>query len=356
MATAISGKRPCSKCDKGSSIFTCHGCQQSFCRKHAEEHRQELTNQVETLGQEHDILQRDIDNDTTHHPLLSRIDTWERESIDKIQQVANQARHDLNKFIDQTKQALKMTTNRLKSELQTSREAEDYTELDLKKWIDQLTQVRLDLEKSMNAYHLNDDVDDDQKSIIHFISVEDTQSTTTSDKSSSINRNSVSAKLEKFFRQDEVVKLSDDDLVAAYSGPKLRRSAILFGANLYSKGKHLIRFRIERKTNGNFYFGIVTHAQDDPESIFSTLTTAYGWWRCDYAVVHGVVRRNFSTIEILEGDEVTLSIDCDQTKIFLDHHRTQCSVQLLVDIDKCALPWKLVVALSSVGNCIRMLH
>ncbi|CAF4405078.1 unnamed protein product, partial [Rotaria magnacalcarata] len=118
----------------------------------------------------------------------------------------------------------------------------------------------------------------------------------------------------------------------------------------------LIRFRIERKTNGNFYFGIVTHAQDDPESIFSTLTTAYGWWRCDYAVVHGVVRRNFSTIEILEGDEVTLSIDCDQTKIFLDHHRTQCSVQLLVDIDKCALPWKLVVALSSVGNCIRMLH
>ncbi|CAF3320039.1 unnamed protein product [Rotaria socialis] len=356
MTTAITGKRPCSKCGKGSSIFTCHGCQQSFCRKHADEHRQELTDQVETLGQEHDILQRDINNETTHHPLLSRIDTWERESINKIQQVANQARHDLNKFIGQTKQSLKMTMDRLKSELQMSREAEDYTELDLKKWIDQLTQIRLDLEKSMSLYHLNGDVNDDQKSIIHFISVEDTQSATTSHRNSSINRNSIAAKLEKFSRQDEAVKLSDEDLVATYSGSKLRRSAILFGANLYSKGKHLIRFRIERKTNGNFYFGIVTHTQHDPESIFSTLTTAYGWWRCDYAVVLGVVRRKFSIIEILEGDEVTLSIDCDQRKIFLDHHRTQRSVQLLVDIDKCALPWKLVVALSSVGNCIRMLH
>jgi hypothetical protein len=38
MATASIPKKPCSKCNKGGGIFTCDGCEQSFCRKHSDEH------------------------------------------------------------------------------------------------------------------------------------------------------------------------------------------------------------------------------------------------------------------------------------------------------------------------------
>jgi hypothetical protein len=164
MATANTTlKKPCSKCDKGGGIFTCDGCHQSFCRKHSEEHRQELTIQMDSLGQEHDILQRDINREANPHPLLSRIDMWERESINKIQQVANQARADLNRLINQKKQELKTTVGRLTNEIQFSRESEDYTELDLKNWINQLNELREDLEQSMNTYLVDED---DQRSVI----------------------------------------------------------------------------------------------------------------------------------------------------------------------------------------------
>ena len=42
--------------------------------------------------------------------------------------------------------------SRLTNELQSSRESEDYIELDLKKWIDQLSTIRQNLEHLVNAY------------------------------------------------------------------------------------------------------------------------------------------------------------------------------------------------------------
>jgi hypothetical protein len=138
MATASVQKKLCCKCDKGGGVFTCDGCQQSFCRKHTDEHRQDLSVQMDKIEQEHDVFQRDLNKEMDLHPLLSRIDEWERESISKIQQVAKQARVDLRKLIEQNKQDLKTSMNQLTSELQTSRDSEDYTELDFKRWIDQL--------------------------------------------------------------------------------------------------------------------------------------------------------------------------------------------------------------------------
>jgi BMFP domain-containing protein YqiC len=53
---------------------------------------------MDIIGQEHDLLQRDLNKKMNSHSLLSRIDEWERESINKIQQVAKQARIDLEKL------------------------------------------------------------------------------------------------------------------------------------------------------------------------------------------------------------------------------------------------------------------
>jgi hypothetical protein len=337
MASAMVQKKPCSKCGKGTGIFTCDGCQQSFCRKHSEEHRQELTIQMDNIGQEHDVLHREADKENNSHPLLSHINVWERESINKIEQVAEQARVDLKQLIDQRKQEFKTTMNRLTDELQSSRESEDYTELDLNRWTNQLNELRQNLEKSMTTNLINED---DGRSVIRFIKVSSAQQ----------------YDHEKFNNGDKEIILSEDELVATYSGGKIKRSPIVFGTCLYATGTHQIHFRIEKMTNENFYFGIVTFSQMDCALVYSSQTTVNGWWRCNYAVVHGKVEGTMSSIKILEHDEITLTLNCDNKQISLNHHRTKEMLQLPIDVKRCPLPWKLIVGIASIGNCVRILH
>ncbi len=82
--------------------------------------------------------------------------------------MAKQARVDLRKLIDQNKKDLKISMNQLTNELQSSRDSEDYTELDLKRWVDRLKELRNELE---NPLTLNIIDDDDKLSIIRLIKV-----------------------------------------------------------------------------------------------------------------------------------------------------------------------------------------
>src|SRR4051794_10036063 len=106
MATASSRKKPCYKCDKGGATFTCDGCRLSFCLKHASDHRQELSQQMDNIGQQYDILKRDIDEQNINKVLLAEIDQWERESIEKIQFTANNARANLKRLSEESKTRL----------------------------------------------------------------------------------------------------------------------------------------------------------------------------------------------------------------------------------------------------------
>src|SRR5690349_20494280 len=106
MATGGSTKKPCYKCNKGGATFTCDGCRLSFCLKHASDHRQELSQQMEDIGQRHDVLKRDIDEQSIIQTLLAQIKRWEKESIEKIQSSAEKARIDLKRLIDASKTRL----------------------------------------------------------------------------------------------------------------------------------------------------------------------------------------------------------------------------------------------------------
>jgi hypothetical protein len=360
IAMATIQKKPCSRCDKGGGIFTCDGCQQSFCRKHSDEHRQELGIQMDSIGQEHDALQRDLDQENDAHPLLARIDVWERESTKTIRQVAQQARNDLNQLIQQTKQEVKTTMNRLTNELQTSRQSEDYTEMDLKKWINQLNELRQELEQSINTYLLDDN---DQKSIIRLIKLRNSQQSRSSvstirmsGKSSDNNGETVSVNQERFDQKENEITLTENGLVATYSGPESKRSAaFLFGFNHYSNGTHRIRFRIEKQVETNYFIGIVTSTQTSFSSVRSSSSTCNGWWLNSNAIVNNQRGADLRKIKILEDDEVTLTLDCDQKIIYHEYRRTEDVFQLLIDIQKCPLPWKIRVGLRGLGNSIRII-
>lgn len=144
--TSARNKQPCIKCTKTTGIATCGGCHAWFCTKHFIEHRQNLGEQMEKIGQQHDDLHKNLDINSVSHPLLSQIDNWEIESIRKIHEVAAKARNDAEKYINETKIQLAQSLSKLRDELSASRSSDDFTEIELAQWNVQLEKLRRALE------------------------------------------------------------------------------------------------------------------------------------------------------------------------------------------------------------------
>ncbi len=96
---------PCIKCaNKSIGIFKCQGCSNVFCRKHASEHRINLSNQLDEIAHEHDQLHQLITQENyDFHPLINQINHWEQSSIKKIQQIAENIRKEIVQHIKSQK-------------------------------------------------------------------------------------------------------------------------------------------------------------------------------------------------------------------------------------------------------------
>jgi predicted nucleic acid-binding Zn-ribbon protein len=143
MASA-SVKQPCVKCDTGFGKNMCIGCQKCFCNKHYNEHQEELAKEMENVAQKHDDLLSHLTKENTDsaNPLLVRINKWEQQSIHRIHIVANEVRTKLKQSLDQIKQEIKTSLSQVADQLKSSRENEDYTEIDLKIWMNKLESLK----------------------------------------------------------------------------------------------------------------------------------------------------------------------------------------------------------------------
>ncbi|CAF3093040.1 unnamed protein product [Rotaria sp. Silwood2] len=140
-------KQACMTCYKSGGVATCGGCQRWFCGKHFIEHRHELTAKMDDIGQEHDLLRRDLLQENNVQSLLSHIDDWEKKSIKNIQEAAEKARADVRELIEHSKQQLYPTLRQVAEQLQLRRESDDYTEIDLEHWVEKLKEIRKLLEE-----------------------------------------------------------------------------------------------------------------------------------------------------------------------------------------------------------------
>ncbi|CAF4371382.1 unnamed protein product [Rotaria sp. Silwood2] len=144
-SSSASLKTPCTACgNKSAGIFRCEGCLQVFCRKHLNEHRDFLNYQLDEIAQEHDILQQTIveneDKQTNHLPILKQIDQWEKVSIRKIRQMAEEARVQVRKLTN-----LQTELHDLAEQLEKARIDDDYVETDLRTWTNMLQKLKDDI-------------------------------------------------------------------------------------------------------------------------------------------------------------------------------------------------------------------
>lgn len=391
MATTAA-KKPCAKCSKGGGVTTCDGCQQSFCTKHFVEHRQELSQQMNNISQDHDLFRCEIAKDIPKHPFLIRIDTWERESICKIQATAETARIDLRQLLERTKYDLKNSVEKMTDELKSCQQSDDFTENDLKRWMEQLKELRKKLDTPSTIFISNDD---DTKSSIRLIRVHDNKQQQQHQQRPSTSmirapeqrlstsmiripdqrplssmirppesrtyhhiKDSISTLDEKFSDIDGKATLSEDNLVVTCCLASILTQPIIYGINRYSTGKHQTRFRIEKMGESRLFFGIIRSLENISRSgqAQNNNNSLYGWWDLNEAIINGKTQTSKYRNIVSTGDELTLIIDCDNKQIQLQHHRTKRLAQLLIDLDKCPFPWKIVIRLQSAGDCIRILQ
>ncbi|CAF1034058.1 unnamed protein product [Didymodactylos carnosus] len=149
---AAASKAKCAKCEKNSGILTCDGCLERLCRRCFNNHRQDLSKQLDNVVYEHDMLKQQLEtpNENDSHRLLKQIDRWKKDSIGKINQLADQCRTDVLKLLHKTKDRLIDRFLKITNGVRKGRDDEDYDERDLSKWMDNLKELKNELIEPSN--------------------------------------------------------------------------------------------------------------------------------------------------------------------------------------------------------------
>ena len=327
----------------------CNGCERSFCVKHFVEHRQELSQQMDEIVQEHDLLRQGMNSQGNGELLLKQIDQWEEKTIEQIQAHARKVRLDLRQLLEQRKNQLQTSVNKLTEELRSCRESDDYTELEMKRWTKQIETLR---QMNENSLRIHTEDENSPTSVIPLIRVRILeQSSVPMDID---NTRIIDQSLERFAEVVGNIRLSANGLTA-YCFEYFPSGSYINGMNQYSRGIHRIHFQIEKKYSQYLFFGI-TSASEKLKSDMSTIQSMYGWWDLNYTVIDGVGNSANSEKTTQKGDKLTLVLNCDQHLIQLKHHRTNRSVELPVDLQQCPYPWKIVVRLDSPFDSVTIVH
>lgn len=327
----------CVKCKNLGPLFTCNGCQQTFCNEHISEHRDELSDKMTNINKEYRYFEEDLNKNNLIQSYLTHINQWEHESINKIQRTAEIARNDLLKISEQLKNRLKISLEKIHSDIQTNENLNNYTEINLNQWTEQLKQLHHTYQTSFT-----NNLIDDNHSSIRLIKIIDRNQPFTIEQSNEISQ-------EKFDKSIGHITLSEDHLTAKCTKSNWNGSNIS-GTNLYSSGIHSIRFQIIRKGKNNLFFGI-TSAVKESNPWNRKTPFAYGWW--DIPLNYDEEAPKDSSIRT--GDEVTLTLNCINNQIQFEHHRTNRYIDEIITNERCPLPWKIAVVLYFPGDSVRIL-
>jgi len=167
--TTATGKARCITCGKKKSAVRCEGCLQIFCRIHLTDHCQELSQQLDEIEINRDLFRQTLNeqtNDRQKHFLIKQIDKWEKGSIQKIQQTAEECRQILHQHTTKHFNQIEINLTKLTDQLRQIRQENDFNEIDLKYLQQKLTELEKELDQPLNI-----SIQQDSTSLINKISI-----------------------------------------------------------------------------------------------------------------------------------------------------------------------------------------
>ncbi len=152
MVREMATSRRCSTCNKDPGTMHCTGCDEYFCWRDFKTHREGMFGEMDKIVEERNRIQDAMNNGPQSHaqqsPLLQQIDKWQNSTIDKVKQVAAQARQQAIELLNSKR--MKMTTEftSFSKELAHLKESENYVEHDLSRLNQMINQFKQDLRQS----------------------------------------------------------------------------------------------------------------------------------------------------------------------------------------------------------------
>lgn len=324
----------CSICGKIPSLSFCTGCQRVFCIDHAEQHRLELSSLLDKIIVDHNQCKQTLiqyTEELNNHPLIKQITDWESQSMERIRQVANDARKQVfNAFEQFANNAIGMMKN-LTEVLTKAQEEENFLERDLRQWMETLGQLKKELDKppTINVRKAGPELPFISKILV-----------------------SVSEIFEKSAGR---IAIKDEGKLIVNTGANGYGTARSKGD--YSTGKHRFRLRIEPTIGQKWNFiGIVSAGIPIQATPFNT-PTSFGWISNNFVCLNGKLHGDYNGYEseMEKNDTIELVLDCQQRKIRLTNERTNHSHELLIDANLCPLPWQIQLGLYYSKDRIRLL-
>ena len=310
----------CATCGKEAGVFTCRGCSQNFCLPHTNDHRRALETRMQEIILTHNRLKQAITEQTTeqfHPSLMQQIEQWEQQSIDKIQQVANDIRQQLLSIVRDRTDNLKEKVVQLSQQLNKAQHDGEFFENDLQQWSDKLDKFRQQFIRQ-------------QRIKIHY------------------DKNSV-----PFISKISIYDLSDDDFLKPWNDiqygiehEKITENEYEDYSNVkekgeYSVGQHSFRFKLDPyETSSSVLFGVVSKIVHERRDSYKN-PSLYGWSENNTVYLAGEKYRNYYGYksDFRAGDIIMLTIDCIRETISLTNERTHDINYLDIDTTHCPLPW-----------------
>lgn len=109
MATA---KIQCSICEEKTNLYLCRDCSKDFCFDHLAEHHQKVNAQRKKIENEGNQFRQTLNDQKNHpekQPLIKEINQWEKDSIKKIQQTAEECRTRVLNYTNKIIHRIEMT-------------------------------------------------------------------------------------------------------------------------------------------------------------------------------------------------------------------------------------------------------
>ena len=139
------------------AVTSCHGCSQNFCRKHFNEHRDQLSIDLQTVFGQHDSLLEElqVQLDRSSNPLntgpavdlLKRIADWKKATIANVTRAADETSAHVQRLFSRTQDLdqLKKRVDEITKELKVQQESESFVETDIDRWMEHLKGIQTDL-------------------------------------------------------------------------------------------------------------------------------------------------------------------------------------------------------------------
>ncbi|CAF3784218.1 unnamed protein product [Rotaria sp. Silwood1] len=224
----------------------------------------------------------------------------------KIQLAAENVRTDLKQILESLNNQILKTCRNVASKLLSAREAENFSEIDLKRWTEQLNELKSQI-KLLFMIHIVED----NKSPVYLIEIKQTNN---------VNAYIKNKELLSFKRIEERFIEGNGLAIIEYGGLRIKHidgdhKFIYFrGQKSYTNGCHTLQFKIEHSTGSYDTFIGICSSDINLRQIMYHLTVVASWFNTTEVWLHGrriknTKRQGSKNDEIKTNDIIQLTID-----------------------------------------------